>query len=220
MTFEQYQVPLHKMLTHFCTKSIQSENRLSDYVTSVVAEQLAASYTVLDGLSVDGIGSSVVVDIPKFSIQEYRSHLDYQYLAPLLDIYAFVNDKLSSFIDGFYLHGSLATMDYIKGWSDVDTFVILSLNTVTDAKKLLQVRSIFSKIHQAMKRIDSLQHHGVILATGVDLKSYSEYILPVKVFERMKCMSGSGNKTELKVRTLPTGFDYLTRFLAFLIEAE
>ena len=38
-------------------------------------------------------------------------------------------------IIGFYLHGSLSTLDYIKGWSDADTLMIIKKDVVKDPKK-------------------------------------------------------------------------------------
>lgn len=219
MTFEQYQGPLHRILMHFCTRSIESENRLSEYLTKIVAEQLAASYQVLDGLSVTEAGTPVTITVPNFSVEEYQNHRDREYLAPLLEIYRIVREELAEFVDGFYIHGSLATLDYVKGWSDVDTLAILSKEAVTDSARLLRLREIFGKIHAAMRHIDPLQHHGVIVATAIDLKSYPEHILPLTVLARMKCMSETGMQVKLSVRALPAGFGHLKRLLEFIAEA-
>ena len=46
---------------------------------------------------------------------------DLEYLKPLKELKEYANSNLKQYLSGFYLHGSLATKDYIKGWSDVDT---------------------------------------------------------------------------------------------------
>ena len=219
MTFESYQNTLHKLLTHFCTSSIESDNLLSGYLTDLIAEELACGHIILDELPVSLPIEDMNISIPSLSVQEYEKHRDHQYLAPLKKIVKLIERELSPFIDGFYLHGSLSTLDYIKGWSDVDTYMILSKKTVTDKRNLLEARKILEQVHGLMKEIDHLQHHGVILATTIDLKSYPEHFLPLSVFERMKKMYGSLDSIKVGVRKFPLGFDHLS-VLNFIIRTN
>ena len=61
----------------------------------------------------------------EFDIKNYKKS-DFEYLRPLDELKDYAEKKLKGNALGFYLHGSLATKDYIKGWSDVDTTIIIS----------------------------------------------------------------------------------------------
>lgn len=219
MNFGTYQKSLHRLLVHFCTKSIVSENRLSEYFTSLIAEQLAVSYKVLEGLPIIAPSVPIKIQTPPFLLKEYLKHKDHGYFSPLIAIYNIAENELNPFINGFYLHGSLATMDYVKGWSDVDTFVILSKATATNPDSLLKARLIFMKIQALMRKIDPLQHHGVIVTTAVDFKSYPEDILPLEVFRRMKMIYGRKAEMALGLRKDEMAFKHLKGLLEFVMEA-
>jgi predicted nucleotidyltransferase len=220
MNFETYQNTLHKLLTHFSTRSITSENCLSNHLSALIAETMASSYKLLDALPTSVPTTHFEIQTNPFSIKQYEKHKDYSYLSPLADIYEIVKNELSPFVDGFYLHGSLATMDYVKGWSDVDTFAVLSRETVTSLSSLLKLRPIFYKIHDLMKTIAPLQHHGVLVTTAIDFKSYDESILPLKVFERMKLMAGKEQQIKGFVKKSRPDFTQLKNNLKFIIEAN
>jgi hypothetical protein len=219
MNFEIYQNTLHKLLTHFSTRSITSENCLSNHLLALTAETMAVSYKLLDTLPTSIPNAYFEIPTNPFSIRQYEKHKDHSYLSPLADINEIVTNELTPFVDGFYLHGSLATMDYVKGWSDVDTFALLSKKTATSQKNLLQVRKVFKKIHDLMKTIAPLQHHGVLVTTAIDFKSYNESFLPLKVFKQMKLMTG---KKQIKgqVKESPPDFTTLKNKLEFIIEAN
>ena len=40
----------------------------------------------------------------------------------------------------YLIHGSFATKDYIKGWSDVDTFVVIKDNILLYLKKIIRIK--------------------------------------------------------------------------------
>ena len=50
-----------------------------------------------------------------------------------------IRDQIKKYINHFLLHGSLSTLDYIKGWSDLDTWVIID----DEVFKLESNKSIF-----------------------------------------------------------------------------
>jgi len=220
MNFETHQNTLHKLLTHFFTRSITSENCLSNHLSALIAETLASSYKLLDTLSTSIPTAHFEIQTNSFSIRRYEQHKDYSYLSPLVEINEIAANELISFIDGFYLHGSLATMDYVKGWSDVDTFVVLSRETVTSSTSLLKLRQIFSTIHDLMKMIAPLQHHGVMVTTAIDFKSYDESFLPLKVFEQMKLMAGKKQQIKGLVKKSQPDFTLLKNRLKFIVEAN
>ena len=172
------------LLTHFCNKSIKSDNRLSEYLTGLIAKQLALTYQLLPSLPVNCHLEKFQIDIHEFKPQDYQT----SELTPLIKIYEIVNRNLSSFFKGFYLHGSMATHDYIPGWSDVDTLAILSSKTTQDPRALMQVREEILSIISLMIEICPLQHHGAMVITEQDLNLYTDSKLPVAVFENMKSL--------------------------------
>ena len=114
--------------------------------------------------------------------QEYFKE-DKDYRSPIKKLYELVNGELSEYITHFYLHGSLATGDYKKGWSDLDTLMIVKKEVLIDPHKLLELRKICYSAWPLFLQITPFQHHGFIIATEFDLASYSSRLLPPSVLD-------------------------------------
>ncbi len=87
------------------------------------------------------------------------------------------------------LHGSMATLDY-TGYSDIDSLVILSKESVQKPEYLLDLQRTATQICSAMYRYDPLQHHGVFFCTGFELETYPEAFLPVATLQRALNFAG------------------------------
>lgn len=111
---------------------------------------------------------------------------DLAYLKPLNGLKAYARKSLKQYLSGFYLHGSLATKDYVKGWSDVDTLAIISRKTIENPEKLLELRSKMYLMRHFFYKIDPLQHHGSIVISEYDLQSYCQAYFPVTIFRHAK----------------------------------
>ena len=121
----------------------------------------------------------------ELDISSYRKS-DLDYLSPLKELKDYSNDKLKNYLSGFYLHGSLATKDYTRGWSDVDTLSIISKKTINELDALLGLRDRMYRIRYYFYRIDPLQHHGSIAISEYDLSSYCQAYFPLPVFNYAK----------------------------------
>ena len=66
---------------------------------------------------------------------------DLNYLKPIKELKIYIQkNKLKDFLKYFLIHGSLADNTYIKGWSDVDTFVVIKNSVLKSKKKISQLK--------------------------------------------------------------------------------
>lgn len=121
----------------------------------------------------------------ELDFSEYKKG-DKDYLMPLKELKHYAEKNLRQYLAGFYLHGSFATRDYIKGWSDIDTLCIISRDTIAEPKKLLRLREKMYMMRSFLCRIDPLQHHGSIAISEYDVKSYCQSYFPVPIFKYSK----------------------------------
>lgn len=83
---------------------------------------------------------------------------------------------------GAWVHGSLATLDYVVGYSDFDTLLLLSRETCTDPDRLAQARSVLQRSVSLLFLFDPLQHHGHMVISECDLDHYQEAVFPLELF--------------------------------------
>ncbi len=89
-------------------------------------------------------------------------------------------NKLKNFFKYFLIHGSLADLNFIKGWSDVDTFVVIKNSVFKSKNNILKLKKKISKLYEFFRKICPLQHHGLILFSEFDLENYSRNFLPIE----------------------------------------
>lgn len=134
----------------------------------------------------------------EFDINDYKK--DQVFLKPLGELRDYANEKLRGHLAGFYLHGSLATKDYVKGWSDVDTASIVSKETLESPERLLELRGYMFCARKFFYRIDPLQHHGSIMIAEYDLKNYCQAYFPVRIFKYSKSFFKDDREMQFKIR--------------------
>lgn len=132
-------------------------------------------------------------------LRKYKKS-DVEYVKPLEELKKYANRNLKQYLLGFYLHGSLATKDYIRQWSDVDTISIISKETLKDPKKLLKLRNKMYYVRRFFYEIDPLQHHGSIIISEYDLDNYCQAYFPVPIFEYAKSFFKDDKVVQFKVR--------------------
>ena len=135
----------------------------------------------------------------EFELNDYKKS-DAGYLKPLMDLKNYSNKHLKDYLAGFYLHGSFATNDYIKGWSDVDTLAVVSKETLNDAKALLKLRYKLYNMRRFFYRMEPLQHHGTIIITEYDINNYCQAYFPVQIFKYAKSFFPHDEEIIFKVR--------------------
>lgn len=91
---------------------------------------------------------------------------------------------IQNFVHAFILHGSYASQDFISGWSDLDTMVVLKDRTFDSVADLLKVKEVFLKIGLLCYWIDPLAHHQLSFITEFDLGYYPQSFLPLPSYER------------------------------------
>ena len=120
-----------------------------------------------------------------------RSPFDGQVVQVLVELGEWVNSEISEHVSEFMIHGSIATLDYSRGWSDFDTFVIVSRETALNGHALTALRSKLLKAYSFLTAVDPLQHHGFIVCTDIDLARYYEDTMPLTVLRKAKSYLGS-----------------------------
>ena len=114
------------------------------------------------------------------------------YFNPIIGLKKYVNEYLSEYVCDFLIHGSIATLDYSKGWSDLDTLVIVNSKTLLDSQKLVAFRTKIIKAYSYLLEIDTLQHHGFIFCTESGLNQYFSHFLPLEVISKSKSLINDG----------------------------
>ena len=163
----------------------KSKNRIGAWE---FASRLSALYMDFNSIKSGGI-SKKKPSCRELDLREY-SKSDSSYLKPLQELKDYANKNLKQYLAGFYLHGSLATKDYIKGWSDVDTFGIVSESSMNNPKSLIELRDRICHIRYFFHKVDPLQHHGAILASECDFGNYCPAYFPLQVLKYAKSFFG------------------------------
>jgi predicted nucleotidyltransferase len=138
---------------------------------------------------------------------------DMEYLRPVSELNRFALKELKEYLLEFYVHGSIATRDYIKGWSDLDTLIIINKNTLNDPKKLAKLRDLLYKSKKYFYKIDALHHHGHMVITEYDLEYYCETFFPLELFKFSKSIFGE-RYINFKIRK--NKIENIERFYSFV----
>ncbi len=146
---------------------------------------------------------------------------DKEYLRPLFRLNRYVKYSLSKYLLDFHIHGSIASKDYIKGYSDFDTLAIIKKSSFTP-KKLKDIRKKLFYSRKFLCNIDPLQHHGHMLITEFDLNYYPETFFPLVLFSYSKSLlENKYLKIRLrkdKVESITALFDFVHYFRKLKIE--
>ena len=125
---------------------------------------------------------------------------DEKLIEPIKHLKNFAEKNFRDYISGFYLHGSFSTLDYIKGWSDLDTLIIIKKSAINEPDKLSKLRDFLYKSRKFFYKIDPLQHHGHMIITQYDLEHYCQTYFPVEIFKYSKSFLETEGVTKIKVR--------------------
>lgn len=135
-------------------------------------------------------GKKKIISIPQIDISAYPKE-DKEYIAVLKKLQE-TGQRLHAEKKGtLLLFGSLATRDYVKGHSDLDTVFIISKEACQNKKLLLEIRREIAEIMRESYFIDSLQHHGPYIFTEYDLDMFPQYYLPFAVWKNMVSFCGN-----------------------------
>ncbi|MDR7415122.1 MAG: ABC transporter ATP-binding protein [Armatimonadota bacterium] len=136
------------------------------------ARLLSALYGELDRHLEDGADREVRV-LRGFDPGTYRE----QGLGAVVHLGEYVREALAPHLLGFYLHGSLSTLDYTP-YSDLDDLLVVRRETVLDAERLMACARGCVEAARFLYEHDALQHHGHFVLTELDLRRYPPAHLP------------------------------------------
>lgn len=104
-----------------------------------------------------------------------------------------IKKKLSQQLDFFLIQGSYATADYIKQWSDLDTFIILNKEVFNKIDQLAYTQKELQKLSLLCYKINPLAHHTFFVLPEFILKNYSNQFLPIPVLKKSVALFKKGN---------------------------
>ena len=192
-----WQQSLRIMLTWFLNRRTAYLDIDGDHVVRMIGDHLNKSYRFTNSSLFE---TNIVRKSAKaFDLQTYLAH-DPVYLSPIAELYNCVHERMKPFISKFFLHGSMATMDYCKGWSDVDTFVVIKKETLHNTSSLLQLRKHCADAYDYLLKMDPLQHHGLTYVTEYDLDYYPAIIMPPPVFDHAQSFIEGGEEIIFHLR--------------------
>lgn len=131
----------------------------------------------------------------KFNPADYQT----ERLKPIVKLHRFVNDKLNQYAQGFYLHGSVSTLDFCN-YSDVDTLCIVTKKAISDPARLVALQKQIIAMHRYFYEFDFLQHHGVFIITEYDLEYYPQTYFPLILFDYSTAIFQQSPELQFKTR--------------------
>lgn len=96
---------------------------------------------------------------------------------------AFVEQHCAEDLLGFYIHGSMATLDTAPGSSDLDTLAIIRAEVLESPDRLLALRHKTYLATRYLYQADLLQHHGHFILAEHDLTFYPQSYFPFILFQ-------------------------------------
>lgn len=179
----KFQDNLHSLLTWFLNPKSKVLKQETDYPVRILGENICLGYQnlVLDS----DVTPEVSITVPELIDNEYTLK-DREYLKPVLGLKKFAQKELERYLSNFLLHGSLGTLDYAKGWSDFDTYLIIKKQVVNDRHLLMCLREKLLEAYEFLLKIDPLQHHGFLVCTETDLLHYPSFYLPPEIMKFAK----------------------------------
>jgi hypothetical protein len=166
--------------------SNESTENLSDYAVTKVAKSIELNLISKQNLDTLHQGFLQTVHIPvNFGEVQSGNH----YGNELFEIKNIFLKKKIFAVDSVVLHGSIITKDYVVGWSDLDSWVLLVEEKLT-ASALCDLWKACKQINRVLKRIDPLCHHSLIFHLDTELGNSNYNGIPKEVLERGLCIYG------------------------------
>lgn len=189
----QIQDNLHAMLTWFLSpKSKILQEVDGGHCIKMISKNISLGYKNMPFNDSECVTETIAISA--IDEAEYIKK-DKDYLYPVIELKRFSINNLKKYLSVFLIHGSIATLDYSKGWSDLDTYLVINKETLFDSERLLELREKLLEAYFYLLEIDPLQHHGFLVCTDLDLKQYPSYYLPTEVIKKSKSLFGQSQIT-------------------------
>ena len=161
-------------------------------------EILIQFYRILRGSSVYE-GSPQIVQVNKFNFADFKKnggeYKTINFLAENLEKYPGV-------IKSSILHGSFATKDFVRDFSDLEVIIVLNDEIFSDSGALKRAKEILARFALLCYKIDILAHHEFMFLTEFDLVNYSSIFVPLEVYDHSVVLSGQA-KLEIFIKETP-----------------
>lgn len=174
--------------------SINPENSLLHVLTE--------GYRLLDHLAQTPAQGSRLEKLPAGPSFDTAAYLadDPTYFAPVVRLASFVRRQMKAYLSLALIHGSVADLTCCKGYSDLDTLLVLTRETALDPERLRQFARIYYRSLTELYRFDPLQHHGHMVMTAIDLDAYSENWLPLSTFAQARYLCQPAGEVSVRVQ--------------------
>ena len=120
-----------------------------------------------------------------------------------------VRARLNGQIDFFLIHGSYATADFVRDWSDLDTFVILNKDIFSNAAELAYTQKELQRLSLLCYKINPLAHHTLFIFPDLITRHHLNVFLPIPVLEQSAALS---KKNDLVIRHLDSRVEEFNDF--------
>lgn len=174
-------------------------NSLSRYLNSPdenhdLVSKITKGYRDLfpPGFSRSKLTTRITLKTTPLNLEEYKNTPFYKTVKKLRK---FVRKELTPFISYFFIHGSLATLDYVPGFSDLDTYIFVKKDVCANPKKLKQFKTRLALAQKLLKEIAPNSHHGFLCCNEANLDYYCNAYMPVPVFRNAKTIYGPNQIT-------------------------
>lgn len=133
-------------------------------------------------------------------LEEARTKPEQEFLKPAYELHNYINKYFTDKeIVGFYVHGSISTLDFVPYYSDFDTLVIVRKEVLEDNKWLADFKKRLTKSNTYLYLLDPFQHHGHFVITEYDMMAYYESLFPIELFKYTTELSEYGQPLEFHV---------------------
>lgn len=175
------------------------------FSASDLAVLLSELYSVLYKLLESNFSKKIILknkkipSPPRFS-ETFFYNFDSETYFPIVKMKRQLNTFAKEHILGSYLFSSLATKDYVKSWSDLDSLLILRKETLLDSNKIIQLRMTLLDSLRYHSLIQPLLTHGYFILTEIDLNFYPETFFPLILFKHSLTLSDSNPSLNIQIR--------------------
>ncbi|MFP3984198.1 MAG: hypothetical protein ACLFV2_10980 [Desulfurivibrionaceae bacterium] len=173
---------LNLMLNWFLDVRSENLDAEGEHRPAEFAAHLSKVYNLVK-YNQEHLDNKAVKSVSQFDPSPYINSEDYEYLKNVLEIRDYFLQEVRDYFERFILHGSLATLDYSKGWSDVDIFAVIRDKVMSSPQNLLELRRKTLILRKMFYNITLFQHHGLMIVTSADLRCYPTHYLPPKVLD-------------------------------------
>lgn len=166
---------------HFASEKLQliDKHECYHFEQMTVSKQIIALY----GLFQDALTSRS--EPPTTQVRLAVGEIDCQAEHALQEIARQASRRILPGDASLLVHGSIGSGERV-GYSDLDLWLLVSKSSICDVGKLDNIcRFSFATLRRLFD-FDPLQHHGLMVATEVDLLRYSETFLPLAAIRKSK----------------------------------